>query len=331
MKQKPNTQIVKIGSPEIVKTVPYHMIDFVQEFLDSQDIKPLSKEVYRAGVLRFIAWTETNKIESPSRIDFINFKTYLVESKLSVNTINNILTSNRRFYRYLHIEKNAIDITIDVKSLAQPRGHLREMPLVNQVLEMVEKIDTSTIRGIRNHAIIALMVTCGLRTIEVVRANIEDLRPEGDVFILKVHRKGHDSKDDDNVIPEKHFKSLAFYLKIRDGQPGDPLFVSYSDRNANQRLTTKTIANISKDCFRTIGIDRHTMTAHSFRHFCITDMIINNAPMHQVQAAAGHKSMETTTRYFHNIDRIKNAAERYHKFDLPFDSKRYDEAQKEGV
>ena len=42
---------------------------------------------------------------------------------------------------------------------------------------------------------LALMLTMALRTIEVRRANIEDMRVSGDVVVLYIQGKGHIEKD----------------------------------------------------------------------------------------------------------------------------------------
>lgn len=59
---------------------------------------------------------------------------------------------------------------------------------------VLETIDRSTLTGKRDYALIALLVTCGLRTIEAHRANIEDLRTLGDMTVLYIQGKGKDEK-----------------------------------------------------------------------------------------------------------------------------------------
>lgn len=60
---------------------------------------------------------------------------------------------------------------------------------------MLQDIDQSTLIGKRNYAMLALMLTMGLRTIEVSRANIEDIRTSGDATVLYVQGKDHIEKD----------------------------------------------------------------------------------------------------------------------------------------
>lgn len=96
--------------------------------------------------------------------------------------------------------------------------------------------------------------------------------------------------------------------------PEDPLFTSMSDRNEGQRLTTRTLRKIAKDAFRSIGIEKKKLSAHSLRHFFATQSLRAGAPLLQVKEAMRHASIETTQKYLHNIERIEKGAERYIDF-----------------
>ena len=59
-----------------------------------------------------------------------------------------------------------------------------------------------------------------------------------------------------------------------------------------------------------IGVKSDRLTAHSLRHTAITFSLLGGASVQEAMHLARHKSIETTLRYAHNIDRIKNAPER---------------------
>lgn len=59
------------------------------------------------------------------------------------------------------------------------------------------------------------MVTCGLRTIEVVRADVEDLRTLGSKTVLYVQGKGKDEKSDYVIITREVEKAIRSYLATR--------------------------------------------------------------------------------------------------------------------
>lgn len=307
------TQIVKVEN-EVIKK-PLDMTSLIDSFLDSQDIRAISKEVYRKGLERFLTWLESNQITQPDRETILRFKTCLLECGLSANTVNSYLVAVKRFFAYLQGERLYPDVAKGVKGAKQPKGHLRESPTIAQVKEMLAQIDISTMQGKRDFAMINLMARTGLRTIEVIRTNPEDIRQEGGEALLFVQGKGRDSKDEFILLIEGSLRPIQAYLKARGKvNPGDPLFISHSDRNRGQRLTTRTLRKISKDAYREIGIDKAKLTAHSFRHFFATQSLKAGAPLLQVKEAMRHSSIETTQRYLHNLDRIEKGAERYIDF-----------------
>ena len=110
-------------------------------------------------------------------------------------------------------------------------------------------------------------------------------------------------------------KPIYEYLQAR-GRVSDtePLFVSVSDRNNGQRLTTRSIRRIAKEHLRDIHLDSDRLTAHSLRHTFATVALKNGAPLLQVKEAMRHNSVETTMIYAHSLDRISNGAERYVNF-----------------
>jgi integrase/recombinase XerC/integrase/recombinase XerD len=89
-----------------------------------------------------------------------------------------------------------------------------------------------------------------------------------------------------------------------------PLFVSHSDRNNTERVTTRTLSRIAKERLRGINLNSTRLSAHSLRHTAITLSLQAGATIQEAQGMARHASITTTMIYAHNIDRIANAPER---------------------
>jgi len=290
--------------------------ELTDQFLAAQDIRETSRTVYRKGLERFGHWLEVNGIQQPDREDILKFKMFLVESGLAANTINGYLVAVKRFFAYVEGMRLYPDVAKNVKGVKQPRNNLRESPTVGQVQAVLAKLDTTTVQGKRDYAMINLMARTGLRTIEIIRANVEDMRQEAGEALLYVQGKGRDSKDEFVILTEPALRPILNYLQTRPQvQPTDPLFVSLSDRNNGQRLTTATLRGIVRRLFQLIGVDKpRRICAHSLRHFFATQALRAGAPLLQVKDAMRHASVETTQRYLHNLDRISQGAERYINF-----------------
>jgi len=287
----------------------------IDSFLGAQDVREISKTLYRKGLERFLGWLSFNQIERPDRNDVLRFRDSLTSAGLAANSVNAYLSGVRKFFAWLESMRKYPNIARDVKGAKQSRAYLRQALTLAQVKSTLSQLDTLTIQGKRDFAIINLMTRTGLRTIEVVRANIEDLKQESGESLLYIQGKGRDSKDEFVLLTPGALNPLMEYLKTRGrANPQDPLFVSLSDRNSGQRLSTKTLRQIVKANFRKINLDSRKLSAHSLRHTFATQALRSGAPLIQVQSALRHKSIETTQLYCHNIDRIDRAAERYIDF-----------------
>ncbi|MCJ7563836.1 MAG: site-specific integrase [Candidatus Aminicenantes bacterium] len=305
--------IIKVSEDDIIKAL--NVPELVSSFLACQDVREISKVAYQKGLERFLSWVAENGIEQPDRESILKFKFFMVESGLSANTVNSYLVAVKRFFAYLEGIRKYPDVAKGIKGIAQSRDHLKESLTAAQVKELLSQVDISSFQGRRDFAIINLMVRTGLRTIEVVRADVEDVKQEGGEALLFVQGKGRDSKDSFVILTEKALKPILAYLKERAlVDPGDSLFASISDRNKGRRLTTRTIRQLIKDHLRKINIESRKLSAHSLRHSFATLALRAGAPLIQVKDALRHASIETTQKYLHNIERIEKGAERYIDF-----------------
>jgi len=306
-------QVVRFEEKPVARTLD--MPALIEDFLAAQDVRPISKEVYRKGMERFFSWISSNGIQQPDREAILRFKTFLIELNLAANTVNSYLVAVKRFFAYLEGKRLYPDIAKGVKGAKQPKVHLREALTISQVQEMLAAIDTSTIRGKRDFSMINLMARTGLRTIEVIRADVEDIKQQGGEALLFVQGKGRDSKDDFVILTDAALRPIRRYLKARGSlDQKAPLFVSLSDRNKGQRLTTKTIREAVKNYLKKVNIDSPKLCAHSLRHFFATQALKAGSPLLQVKDAMRHASIETTQKYLHNLDRIEKGAERFIDF-----------------
>jgi integrase len=75
-------------------------------------------------------------------------------------------------------------------------------------------------------------------------------------------------------------------------------------------MTSRAISKIVKTAMRRAGFDSDRLTPHSLRHTAISLAIAGGASLAQTQAMARHASPNTTMLYFHNVQRVSEAAEK---------------------
>jgi integrase/recombinase XerD len=272
---------------------------------------------YRRGLRQFRSWLADigQPLGSVTPSTVMRFKQNFAEH-YSVQTVNLWLTSVRSFYRFAVVtERLAVNPAADVTGLKRrkSRTHKRDALTPAEVLGVLDTPNTGTLAGVRDKAIVALMAFCGVRTIEIHRANVGDLLTRGDRLTLDVQGKGHTEKDAYVIIPMRAEGTVRAWLSHRttfkNAGPDAPLFISLSNRSRGERLALRSIRYLVKTHYHDAGVAGSTKTTHSLRHSAITNAIRNGGTPMQVQSMARHASFDTTLGYFHEVSRLDTPAE----------------------
>lgn len=318
VQEVPNTQEVhstqdvqEVGGSMDNAVVLRGSAEVVQKYIDLLDVKPKSRETYRKALKQFMLFLESNAITQPTRADILKYKAYLMDNYKAC-TVSSYMTAVKGFFAYMEAEKVYPNIANGIKGAKHQQGFRKDALTVDQARRLLNGIDTATIEGLRNYALINLLLNTGLRTIEAARASIGDIRQEGGEALLYIQGKNSDKDTVEfAVLTDSTLYPIQKYLKARSIiDPKAPLFASHSDRNEGNRITTRTISWIVKEALRAVGIDSERITAHSLRHTAVTLSLLAGATIQEAQAMARHANVNTTMIYAHNIDRIAKAPER---------------------
>ena len=197
------------------------------------------------------------------------------------------------------------------------REHKRDYLSVAKVQQLLAAMPASTEMQLRDRAVVALMITTGLRCCEVQKALYEDLRTAGDSAVLYIQGKGHSSKDAFVKISPDVAEMIWAYTAARfNGKTPrgtDYLFVSTSRNRkkiaADDELSTQAIRAIVKAAMKKIGYDDSRHTAHSLRHTAATLGLRAGKDVTEVQQVLRHSNIQTTLIYSHALEREKNDTE----------------------
>jgi integrase/recombinase XerD len=279
----------------------------IERFLAAHDIKPKSKETYRRALRQFFVYLEANGGVQPTRETLIAYKAYLINKDLSAYTVSAYIIALRKLFQWTESEHLYANIASTIKGQKKPRGFKKDALSVKQA----RKLLTETITGARDYALVNLLVRTGLRTVEAERADIEDIRQQGEQAVLFIQGKGRDSKDDLVMLTDETLEPIRAYIAMRGRGVKDnsPLFISHSDRNYGERLTTRSISRIVKDKLAASGLNDRRLSAHSLRHTAVTFSLIGGATIQEAQTLARHSDINTTLIYAHNLDRLSKAPE----------------------
>jgi site-specific recombinase XerD len=272
-----------------------------------------SARTYRVGLDKYLQWCSANGYRANERDTALAWVFALRQSNAKPASINAWLSGVRAFFRW------AVDAGVVPDSpVARIRGqrrsgsskrHSRETLTNDEMRRLLAAPDVRTPRGLRDRAILHLFAYNALRRIEICRANIEDVRTQGNRLLLDVHGKARRSADDFVVIASAAAVTALYdWLAARGKEPG-PLFWSLSPATRYKRLSPRSVQYIVRNYFDAAGIFGKMKTVHSLRHTAITNAIANGAAPHKVQSMARHASIVTTMIYYHELDRIESPAE----------------------
>lgn len=293
-----------------LQDINFNVNNFVlDDFKRNLDATPSTKETYLKGVKVFLEWCTLNNISEVTHATLIQYKEDLMAQNKKSATISMYMTALKKLYKYLET-KGIKNIASDLKGAKQKRNYSKDPLTLDQAKDLLNSIDRTTNEGKRNYALIHLLLTTGLRTIEIERANIEDIRNVANNSVLYVMGKGRDTKDEYVKLTYETLKAINEYLDTRKIKSDkEPLFISLSDRTNGQRLKTRSIRDIIKKAYKKIGINNDKITTHSLRHTAITLSLLGGTPLQEVQQMARHSNINTTMIYAHNLKRIESHAE----------------------
>lgn len=287
--------------------------EIVVRWLDSLDLSTGTKETYARGFKSFCRFVRASALDFDelSRGNVLSYKDYLIAEKgLRPSTVSSYLAAVRSFFGMA--EDDGIEnVAKNVHGETSSHDFKKDALTPGEARRLLAAIDRSAPGGLRDYAILNLMIRTGLRDVEVSRADCGDIRTSGGATVLDIQGKGRPGKDSFVVLTPEAEEPIRAYLATRGAtRASDPLFASVARRNAGSRLTTRSISRIAKEALRAIGLDDERHTAHSLRHTAITLALLGGASERDAQQMARHASITTTMIYSHNIDRVRNAAEK---------------------
>jgi site-specific recombinase XerD len=306
-----------MGSTE-QKYVSDYILDFI-EYLEVEGGRmPRTAENYEFYLTRFVEFAGditpdqiTAELLRKYRLWLNRYKS-LDGNELAMITQSYHLIALRGFLKYFSRR--------DIPSLAPdkielPKTHRKQVTFLHydEVVRLLDEIDTNKESGLRDRAILELLFSSGLRVSELVNLNRDHINTKRREFMVR----GKGQKDRPVFISQAAADWVEQYLAMRQDTLA-PLFISYSKNvEANtsgdyRRLTARSIQRMVSKYARLAGITKH-VSPHTMRHSFATDLLMNGADLRSVQSMLGHSNIATTQIYTHVTDaHLKDVYEKFH-------------------
>jgi integrase len=174
-----------------------------------------------------------------------------------------------------------------------------------QARQLLDSIDTSTVAGLRDRALIGTMVYSFARVSALVGMNVEDYYPDGKRWWFRLHEKGGRFHE----LPAHHIAEeyLDAYLAVlpESSDRRRPLFRSLDRKRelTDRRIDRREVLAMIKRRAVAADIPPH-ICCHTFRATGITAYLLNGGTLERAQQIAAHSSPKTTKLYDRTSDSI---------------------------
>ena len=304
-------QIVRLGftalPPAIVSAGEKAQRRFIEFFTASIRNKN-TRAAYARAVSQFFEWCEKRKLRL-SQLEPIIIAGYIEElqKQQSAPSVKQHLAAIRMLFNYLVIGQ-----VMPMNPAASVRGPKHvvkrgKTPVLTaeQARQLLDSIDISTIIGLRDRALIGVMVFSFARVSAVINMRVEDYYQNGKRWWFRLHEKGGKRHE----VPAHHNAEnyLDAYLDAAGiaSEKKTPLFRTLSRRRelTEDPMYRTDVLRMIKRRALAAGLPYSTC-CHTFRATGITAYLENGGTIENAQAIAAHESPRTTKLYDRTSDEI---------------------------
>lgn len=236
----------------------------------------------------------------------------LSEKGLAKTSIARKVAALRSFFKYCfkrgYIEKNPAHLLVVPKK----EQSLPKTATVEDIGRMMDSVDTDTVRGLQDRAILELFYGTGIRLSELTGLNLTDINIRQNQITVK--GKGNKQriiplgKTSAGILKEFREKRTQLYGERTDTDARKALFIAPGGQRMYGRAVRYMVEKYLK---KTSEVTQKS--PHVLRHSFATHMLDNGADIRIIKEFLGHANLAATQVYTHtSMERLKNVYEQAH-------------------
>jgi integrase/recombinase XerD len=281
--------------------------DLVELWLETRAKSEHTKTAYRTDSDLWMSWCSAHGVDpmKAEKTDVERWHRQLAETPTRNRrpparaTLARRVSSVASLYDFL-VEEDYVD-KVPIRSSTRPRAEKESSTTGLSAEETVQLQGQATESGIRDEAIITILLVLGLRVAELTGLRVRHYRWQKGHRVLRVVGKGDKMRElivqgPARKVLERWLAELAAKLGVDvDALDGDQLlFPSVAGGQLSQQSVMRTVQRLAKAA----GIPSWSkISPHSLRHTCATIMLDAGVPINVVQVQLGHGDISTTLRY----------------------------------
>lgn len=289
---------------------------YIQKFIDylllEKKYSPQTVVAYKNDIETFkLFLTQEFSDSEVSKANYSQIRSWivqLVDRAISNRTINRKISSLNSYYKYL-LKTESIQDNPLVNHKALKVSKKIQIPFSEaEVNSVLNSISTDTFEGVRDKLIVELFYSTGIRRIELVQLQLQD------IDLSQGHIKVLGKRNKERMIPllpsvrDTVQTYLQERLKLESIIDPSVLFLTKKGAKVYEMLVYRIITGY----FDTIST-KVKKSPHILRHSFATHLLNNGADLNAVKELLGHSSLAATQVYTHNsIAELKKVYEKSH-------------------
>lgn len=259
---------------------------------------------YKDDILEYLDFLKSEELEYENIVyeDLRYYLVYLKDKKKNSNSsIDRKISALRGFYKYL-VNLKILEVNpFDIVSGPKKEKKLPRYFEYNELEELFNSVDISSVIGRRDRLILELLYATGVRVSEMVEIKVSDI----DISNRNINIIGKGNKERIVKFGEYCLDAINDYLDN-----------SYNKLNINNinylflnsrgsKLTDRGVRYILDNLIKKTSLNKK-ISPHMLRHSFATHLLNNGADLLTVQKLLGHESIKATQVYTHvSTDRLK--------------------------
>lgn len=262
--------------------------DYLAVLTAERGLAPNTLAAYRRDLAQYVGFLDGRE-PHPELID--EFLAWLSERGYARSTVTRKISAVRGFHRFELVEGAADS---DPTVFVEPPKRSQALPKalsVDEILVLLDSIDTTTRGGVRDSALLEFMYATGCRVTEAIGVDLNDLDLIDRVVILT----GKGRKQRLVPVGGAAISAIRAWLPIRLelARRTDAVFVNLR----GTRLSRQGVFDIVRKRAKQAGIAPERISPHVLRHSAATHMVEGGADLRTVQEMLGHANVSTTQIY----------------------------------
>ena len=267
--------------------------EFEKYLREEKEVSQNTLASYKRDVLRFLEYIKENNADilSATRQHILGYILSMQDEGRANASVMRAIASIKSLYSFL-LSKGTITKNPSVNITAPKREkNIPDYLSCEEISCLLESPDISTLRGIRDKAILEIMYASGLKVTEIIGLTTDDV--DTDLGYLKCS-KGANIR----IVPlgRNAVNSARSYLTISRPDMANEDETAFFVNCSGTQMTRQGLWKIIKEYAAKSGI-RKSITPHSLRHSFAVHLLENGADLISIQEMLGHKDASSTQMY----------------------------------